>query len=235
MANAMMEIGAITKDRINQQQGFKFRGIDDVYNELHDILARHRIFTIPEVLEDRTEERTTRNGSALIYRILTIKYTFFADDGSNVSCIVIGEGMDSGDKASNKAMSIAHKYALFQTFLIPTEEEKDPDAEAHEVLPKPAQKESIKKDETIKESIKDETDYRGEIIRMLEEMWGGDKNSMGQALKAVTGFQGKKGWVEGTDDVFALKDRRNEKGASQLTIAYGKVKKEYEEWLKRGE
>lgn len=229
MANAMMEIGAITKDRINQQQGFKFRGIDDVYNELHDVLAKHNIFTIPIVLEDRTEERTTKNGSSLIYRILKVRYTFFADDGSNVSCTVIGEGMDSGDKASNKAMSIAHKYALFQTFLIPTEEDKDPDAESHEVLPKPV------KDETIKESIQDETNYRGEIIRMLEEMWGGDKNSMGQALKAVTGFQGKNGWVEGTDDVFALKDRRNEKGASQLTIAYGKVKKEYEEWLKRGE
>ena len=37
--------------------------------------------------------------------------------------------MDSGDKASNKALSIAFKYACFQVFCIPTEEMKDPDAE----------------------------------------------------------------------------------------------------------
>ena len=37
--------------------------------------------------------------------------------------------MDSGDKASNKAMSAAFKYACFQTFCIPTEEMQDPDAE----------------------------------------------------------------------------------------------------------
>ena len=39
--------------------------------------------------------------------------------------------MDSGDKATNKAMAIAFKYACFQVFCIPTEEMKDPDAESH--------------------------------------------------------------------------------------------------------
>ena len=48
--------------------------------------------------------------------------------------------MDSGDKATNKAMSIAFKYACFQTFCIPTEEMVDPDAECHEVKPKPQSK-----------------------------------------------------------------------------------------------
>lgn len=136
MCAAMTDITAITKDRTNTQQGFKFRGIDDVYNELHSILAKHQIFTLPEVMEDRTEERTTKSGSALIYRILKIKYTFYHSDGSSVSTVVIGEGMDSGDKASNKAMAIGHKYSLFQAFLIPTEEDKDPDAQTHVVQPK---------------------------------------------------------------------------------------------------
>ena len=48
---------------------------------------------------------------------------------------VIGEGMDPGDKATNKALSIAFKYACFQLFCIPTEEMRDPDAEVHEVKP----------------------------------------------------------------------------------------------------
>lgn len=46
--------------------------------------------------------------------------------------------MDSGDKATNKAMAIAFKYACFQVFCIPTEEMKDPDAECHEIQKKEA-------------------------------------------------------------------------------------------------
>lgn len=133
MVAVMREIGAIGKDQRNKQQGFNFRGVDDVYNKLHEIMAKHGIFCLPEVLSDRTEERKTSKGNALIYRILKIKYTFVAEDGSSVEAIVIGEGMDSGDKASNKAMSIAHKYALLQVFMIPTAEEKDPDAERPEM------------------------------------------------------------------------------------------------------
>jgi hypothetical protein len=132
----MKEITSISKDRTNSQQGFKFRGIDDVYNELHSILANWKVFTLPEVIDDRVEERTSKNGNALIYRVLKIKYHFCHEDGSSVTATVIGEGMDSGDKAANKAMSIAHKYCLFQAFLIPTDEEKDPDSETHEVKPK---------------------------------------------------------------------------------------------------
>lgn len=129
------ELDAIGKNKKNQQQGFNFRGIDDVYNALHPLLAKHGVFTVPEVLEDRSEDRQTKNGGQLIYRILRMKYTFYAVDGSSVSAVVIGEGMDSGDKASNKAMSIAHKYAFFQVFSIPTEEvaASDPDNYSHEL------------------------------------------------------------------------------------------------------
>jgi len=143
----MGEIDFIAKDRKNVQQGFQFRGIDDVYNTLHSLLAKHGVFTVPEVLSEVHEERKTQKGGVLIYRILKMKYTFFAPDGSHIECIVIGEGMDSGDKASNKAMAVAHKYAFLQVFAIPTAEEKDPDAESHKVMHKekdrvtPAQKE----------------------------------------------------------------------------------------------
>jgi hypothetical protein len=124
----MTDVDAIGKTKRNNAQGFNFRGVDDVYNTLHPLLAKHGVFTLPEVLEDRTEERSTKNGANLIYRVLKIKYTFCCADGTSVAAVVIGEGMDSGDKASNKAMSIAHKYAFFQVFAIPTEELVDPDA-----------------------------------------------------------------------------------------------------------
>jgi len=136
IADIMKEIGAIGKTQKNKTQGFMYRGIDDVYGALQPLLAKHEVFTIPQVLEEHSEERQTKAGGTLIYRILRIQYTFFTVDGSSISCIVIGEGMDSGDKAANKAMAIGHKYALLQTFCIPTEDVKDPDAESHEVKPK---------------------------------------------------------------------------------------------------
>lgn len=132
----MNEIGAVGKTSKNQQQGFMFRGIDAVMNAISPALQKHKLFIVPEILEQTREERQTKNGSALIYSICKIKYTFYAEDGSSISAIVIGEGMDSGDKATNKAMSIAFKYACFQTFCIPTEEMVDPDAECHEVKPR---------------------------------------------------------------------------------------------------
>ena len=131
MLGVLAETKSIAKDRQNKQQGFAFRGIDDVYNALHPILAKHGIFTTSEIVEERSEERSTKAGGLLLYRILRVRYTFWAADGSSVTTEVMGEGMDSGDKAASKALAIAHKYALLQAFAVPTGD--DPDAESHEV------------------------------------------------------------------------------------------------------
>ena len=126
----MAEINAIGKDRKNQQQGFAYRGIDDVMNELHAALTKNKVFFVPEVLNEERSTGKTRNGGDLFYTRLKIRFTFYTDDGSSVSAVVIGEAMDSGDKASNKALSIGLKYAMLQVFCIPTEDEKDPDAQS---------------------------------------------------------------------------------------------------------
>ena len=145
MGDAMRKISAVSKDSVNQTQGFKYRGIDAVMNALYPVMSELGLFIVPEVLEQTREERTTvktynnqEKRTTLLYSILKIKYTMYAPDGSNVSCVVIGEGMDSGDKASNKALAVGLKYACFQMFMIPTEEmaNDDPDRECHEVEPK---------------------------------------------------------------------------------------------------
>ncbi|WP_462359259.1 ERF family protein [Bacteroides clarus] len=132
----MSDIGVIGKEKRNTQQGFKYRGVDDVMNALQPVMVQHGLFVVPEIIDQKREERQTKNKGNLIYSVCTVRYTFYAKDGSSVQCVVIGEGMDSGDKATNKAMSIAFKYACFQVFCIPTEEMKeittkmdDPDAE----------------------------------------------------------------------------------------------------------
>jgi len=128
LINIMAEAKAIGKDSRNQSQGFNFRGIDAVMNHLHPLFAKHGVIILPEVLAERTEERLTKSGGNLIYRVLTVRFHFTASDGSSVCSTVIGEGMDSGDKAANKAMAVALKYALTQMLLLPYDE-KDPDAD----------------------------------------------------------------------------------------------------------
>lgn len=127
MTSAMADIGAVSKAQTNQQQHFRYRGIDDAMNALYPVLAKHGLFLVPEVLEQTREERVTKSGGNLIYSILKVRYTMYAGDGSSVSAVVIGEGMDSADKSSNKAIAAAMKYAIFQMFCIPTEDMRNDD------------------------------------------------------------------------------------------------------------
>lgn len=133
MIKVMQAIEAISKDRENQSQRYKFRGIDDVYNMIHGVFAKHGIITIPTVLAEKTDRLKTSGGKDMIGRVLKVAYRFVAEDGSFISAIVYGEGFDMGDKSTNKAMAAAHKYLLLQTFCIPTDEPKDSEEDSHEV------------------------------------------------------------------------------------------------------
>lgn len=137
IATIMRETKAIAKGEKNEQQGFMFRGIDAVMNELHDLFANNGVFILPEVLDYNVTEKVTGRGTILYYTRAKVKYHFIAEDASEVFSINVGEAMDSGDKGMNKAMSIALKYALMQMLLIPTKESKDPDtASVEETRPK---------------------------------------------------------------------------------------------------
>lgn len=129
LAAIMSEIGAIGKTKKSTGVNYAYRGIDDVMNELHPLLAKHQVITVPEVVEHHREERQTTSGKPMIYSIMTVKMHFVAVDGSEIVATVVGEGMDLSDKAGNKAMAVAYKYACFQVFCIPTEEmaKTDPD------------------------------------------------------------------------------------------------------------
>lgn len=134
--NVMKDIDPIGKNQKNAQQGFSFRGIDDVYNTLQPIMAKHGVFTVPNITGVEQREITSRNGATGNHVIIRYKWIFYATDGSFITAETIGEAMDYGDKAFNKACSIAHKYALLTVFSIPTKDLVDPDAEAHEVVKK---------------------------------------------------------------------------------------------------
>ena len=128
----------IAKDSKNAQQGYQFRGIDQVYGALSPLLSKHGLCILPRVKDRQVLERQTKSGGALFYTTLLVEFDFVAaEDGSKHTVITVGEAMDSGDKSSNKAMSAAYKYAAFQTFCIPTEADNDADATTHEVAATP--------------------------------------------------------------------------------------------------
>lgn len=128
----LRDCDAIGKDRVNEQQKFRFRGIDDIMNGLHAIFARHEVFLTSKVLETKEEARQNKSGGNNYYFTAKYEFTFWAVDGSSVSTEVVGQAMDNADKAANKSISIALKYALTQMLLIPTEEEKDPDYKGYD-------------------------------------------------------------------------------------------------------
>lgn len=136
IASVMADIArdGIAKGRKNQQQGYQFRGIDDVYNALSPVLARHSLCILPRVLNRATIERSTQKGGALFYTTVETEFDFVsAEDGSRHTIKTFGEAMDSADKSTNKAMSAAYKYACMQAFCIPTEGDNDADASTPEV------------------------------------------------------------------------------------------------------
>ena len=125
----------ISKDRKNVQQGYSFRGIDDVYNALAPLLAKNGLCILPRMISRNCEERQTQKGGTLFYVTVEAEFDFVcADDGSKHTVKTFGEAMDSGDKATNKAMSAAYKYAAFQAFAIPTEGDNDADAHTPPVV-----------------------------------------------------------------------------------------------------
>lgn len=133
MSKILKEVGSISKGKtadMGTGGKYQFRGIDDMYNALHEIFAKNEVFMIPKVLDTKLEIQDKGsdkfgNPKFQYSTILTMEFTFASSDGSSITAIGVGHAIDSGDKGTNKAQSSALKYCLMQTFLIPTEEDKD--------------------------------------------------------------------------------------------------------------
>ena len=143
MSEVMSEIGFIGKDKTNSAQGFKFRGIDQFINTLYPALIKHGVFITPRCTKEEHQlvEVVRSSGKAGIDKHVSIQmeYDFYAEDGSKVTVGPIpSEGLDSGDKATNKALSAALKYALIQTFSVPTEDMEEADKDSPVISPKDA-------------------------------------------------------------------------------------------------
>ena len=98
---------------------YKYRSIDDIMPLVKTAFARNGVFITPtfKIMVDDTVE--VGKGRAIWSRvILEGTFRFTATDGSYVEAVTIGEARDGSDKAMNKAMTAAYKYALAQTLAI---------------------------------------------------------------------------------------------------------------------
>ena len=132
MSRILAALPAIGKNQRNVSQGFNFRGVDDVLNALNPLLSEHGVIVVPyRVLGRETSERRTAKGGTLYEVSLHVRYRFFGPAGDYLEAEGWGEGTDSGDKATPKAMTGAYKYVLFQAFSISTEEASKVDADRY--------------------------------------------------------------------------------------------------------
>ena len=129
--NVMHDVGVmgISKDRKNAQQGYSFRGIDDIYNALNGILSKNNLVILPRAISRNQEERQSKSGGAMFYTSIEMEFKIVCSlDGSSDLITTFGEAMDSADKSSNKAQAAAYKYAAMMLFCIPTEGDNDADS-----------------------------------------------------------------------------------------------------------
>lgn len=156
LGKIMAEVGAVGKNQENTQQGFKFRGIDDFMNALHNQFAKHGVIILPsetEAIQEPISYTDSRGNAKLQFRS-RIHFTFFfvsTEDGSMVKADGWGEAADNGDKGYNKCKSIALKYVLMQMFLVPTADIADPDKETPDEITEAPQKPQKRPTEAVKE------------------------------------------------------------------------------------
>jgi len=137
MSAVLADTQPVEKNGMNQQQGFRFRSIDDTVASVRRALIKHNVAIVPEVVNVEKSTYQTKSGSVMNVSDVLVNYSFIAEDGSSVVATMAGQASDSGDKAVSKALSMAFKYLCFQTFLCGTD--GDPDAEVAPEAVTPAQ------------------------------------------------------------------------------------------------
>jgi hypothetical protein len=134
LSAVMADVDHVAKRDRNEQQRFLFRGVDAVVNAVGPVLRKHHVLVIPQTESVDYAQLTTRNGGSMTSCRVVVTYTFYAEDGSNISSRVAAESFDSGDKSTPKAMSVAFRTALLQALALPTDE-PEPDGQTYDTGP----------------------------------------------------------------------------------------------------
>ncbi len=210
----------IQKGRKNLQQGFAYRGIDDVYAALSTLLAEHKLCILPRVVSREATERTSAKGGVLFYTAVTVDFDLVsAIDGSRHTVTAVGEAFDSGDKSIGKAQSYAYKAMAFMLFAIPVEgQDNDPDANSHNIQPKTTTQATKSSSDGANatqgtqttghvELSVDQKKYFPLIKTALDSLYGADVEQKKTLIKRLTAFKNKE-----DKDIPGIEDYRKKDG-----------------------
>jgi ERF superfamily len=196
----MQEVEPIAKGRTNTQQNYKFRGVDELMNAISPMLSKHGVFpTVQQVVDVSSEGVTSKSGGQGWRLVRRYTFRFYAEDGSFVDTTADGEAIDYGDKASNKAQSVAYREAMFKMFVIPFQGE-DIENDSHELV-KPEHKPAAAKPVPPKQIADKQLVQKDRIKKLCDKinkamMDGGDpeafpletKEEYEGFVKALTGL-----------------------------------------------
>lgn len=207
----MLEIEPIAKEQTGKGISYKFRGIDDIYNAVQKIMAKHGVFTVPTIISRHREKIISQGGTPGILVLNQYIFRFYAEDGSYVEAHADGEGIDYADKGSNKCASIAHKYALLQTLCIPTDDMDDPDREGHVLKQNkpqaaPAQKPVAAKQDSFKEELFKTGWSLDDAKEYAAKRWPGKKTTPEMAAEIIKAAK----LAPATEAIFTVEPEKTE-------------------------
>ena len=116
--NVMTKIGPIIKDKKNEEKGFDYVSLANIIIRAREAMIQEKIIMVPYKIE-QIVQRGNDTTISMIYRF----YDAEPNESGKNECIdvnVAGEGFDKEGWGIYKALSGAYKYAITQTFAIPT-------------------------------------------------------------------------------------------------------------------
>lgn len=123
--NVMKKIGPIIKDKKNEEKGFDYASIASIIFNAREAMIEEKVIMIPL----KVNQITARGNDVII----DMTYRFFDTEPNEkgvcdyMDVNVPGEGSDKEGWAVYKALSGAYKYAITQTFAIPTIDDAEKD------------------------------------------------------------------------------------------------------------
>lgn len=130
----MGEVPYVQKTGRNEFHRYKYASDADLLAALQPAMAKHGVAWLLERVEPvYAEGPQDRKGKGQRYTDLVVTYRVaHADSDQTLTVQSVGTGLDGEDKGGYKALTGALKYALRQTFLLPTGDDPEKDEDAPE-------------------------------------------------------------------------------------------------------
>jgi hypothetical protein len=193
LAKILGAVGWIPKLGWNDFHKYHYTREQDIVEAVRHLLSEAGVFVFTSI---ESIERRERGKDAIITTV-KVKHTFVdGDSGETFPVFSAGDGEDKGDKGIYKAFTGAMKYFLLKSFLMPTGDDPERDANGnggHGQNPrKPAPARRQEPPQTAEQpgstgtNVSPEEELRRRLRRLFIGEFGNDLQVLGKALASAT-------------------------------------------------